>query len=87
VDQTLADRAWVAKEGFPKVGLAEIVDLLNALAELTEDLTPEVRPLEQHKLLAQLSAYGLVKHPVSEKGQGREPIPALAHVKKGGPAA
>jgi MoxR-like ATPase len=87
VDQTLADRAWVAKEGFPKVGLAEIVDLLNALAELTEDLAEVRRPAEQRKLLGQLSAYGLVKHPVSDKGQGRDPIPALAQADKAGPVA
>ncbi|MEY4752131.1 MAG: hypothetical protein RIQ60_4345 [Pseudomonadota bacterium] len=87
VDQTLADRAWMAKEGFPKVGLAEIVDLLNALAELTEDLPADLRPAEQHKLLGQLSAYGLVKHPVSDKGQGRQPIPALAPPGQAGPAA
>jgi MoxR-like ATPase len=87
VDQTLADRTWVAKEGFPKVGLAEIVDLLNALAELTEDLPADRRPAEQRKLLGQLSAYALVKHPVSDKGQGRDPIPALAQPGQTGPAA
>jgi MoxR-like ATPase len=78
VDQTLEDRQVLASQGFPKVGLAEVVDLLNALAELTKDAAEAERPLAQRRLLRQLSAYGLVKHPVADPGQGRPVIPALA---------
>ncbi|HMW24448.1 MAG TPA: hypothetical protein PKC59_13515 [Burkholderiaceae bacterium] len=78
VDQTLEDRLLMAGQGFPKVGLAEVVDLLNALAELTRGVEPAQRPDVQRRLLRQLSAYGLVKHPVVDPGQGRPVIPALA---------
>ncbi|MFM2058825.1 MAG: hypothetical protein RLY71_3210 [Pseudomonadota bacterium] len=78
VDQTLEDRLLLAGQGFPTVGLAEVVDLLNALAELTQGVELAQRPDVQRRLLRQLSAYGLVKHPVADPGQGRPVIPSLA---------
>lgn len=78
VDQTLEDRDWITRQGFPKVGLAEVVDLLNALTELTQMLAPPRRAAAQRTLLRELSAYGLVKHPVADPGQARSPIAGLA---------
>jgi MoxR-like ATPase len=74
VNQTLADRVLLADQGFPKVGLAEVVDLLDALAELTRDLPAGERNQRQIDLLDELGAYGLVKYPVADPGQARVPI-------------
>lgn len=75
VEQTLEDRELLAGQGFPKVGLAEVVDLVNALEGLTQHLAPgNERNGRQTELLDELGAYCLVKHPVSDPGQARIPI-------------
>jgi MoxR-like ATPase len=74
VDQTLADRKELERQGFPKVGLAEVVDLLDALADLTGHLAIADRGDAQQKWLDKLSAYALIKHPISGEGQRRKPI-------------
>jgi len=92
VAQTLADRKLVQAEGYPPVGLAEAVDLVRALEELTEGEAPSpaARTERQLQLLEELGAYVLVKHPVGEAGQQRAPVPrqpAPADAGSGGAAA
>lgn len=60
--QVLADRRAAAEAGFPKVGLAEYLDLLTALAELTQTEPAEQRVAQQKEWLQRLSAYALVKN-------------------------
>jgi MoxR-like ATPase len=60
--QVLADRRAAAEAGFPKVGLAEYLDLLNALAELTQTEPAEQRAAKQKDWLQRLSAYALIKN-------------------------
>ena len=60
--QVLADRRAAAEAGFPKVGLAEYLDLLTALAELTQAEPPDQRAAKQKDWLQRLSAYALVKN-------------------------
>ncbi len=74
--QVLADRVAADKAGYPKVGLAEYIDLLMALAELTETLEGEARAETQRDWLEQLSAYVLVKN--ARQDQDRSPVPATA---------
>jgi MoxR-like ATPase len=60
--QVLADRRAAAEAGFPKVGLAEYLDLLTALNELTQAEHPDQRAAKQRNWLQRLSAYALVKN-------------------------
>jgi len=70
--QVLADRKAAVAAGYPKVGLAEYIDLLTALAELTEADSPDRRSAEQNAWLRRLSAYALVKN--AEQPQDRPPV-------------
>jgi MoxR-like ATPase len=71
-DQVWADRQVAARNGFAKPGLAEYIDLLTALHELTGTIEdPEALASEQIQWLDRLSAYALVKNP--EQDQGRKP--------------
>lgn len=61
-EQVFADRQETKKWGYPPVGLAEYIDLLTALDELTRDLPGEDKTSEQLKWLERLSAYALQKN-------------------------
>ena len=72
-EQVLDDRKAAEHAGYPKVGLAEYIDLLTALHELTQAITDgENRRQSQLGWLKQLSAYALVKH--AEQDQARSPV-------------
>ncbi|MGZ4976831.1 MAG: AAA family ATPase [Methylobacter sp.] len=72
-EQVLQDRKAAEASGYPKVGLAEYIDLLTALHELTQSITgDEARRQSQLDWLEQLSAYALVKH--AEQDQARASV-------------
>lgn len=72
-EQVLDDRKAAEHAGYPKVGLAEYIDLLTALHELTQAITDgEDRRQSQLDWLKQLSAYALVKH--AEQDQARPSV-------------
>jgi MoxR-like ATPase len=72
-EQVLDDRKAAQTVGYPKVGLAEYIDLLTALHELTWAITDEKdRRQSQIDWLKQLSAYALVKH--AEQDQARPSV-------------
>jgi MoxR-like ATPase len=61
--QVMSDRVAASKAGYPKVGLAEFIDLLNAVDELTRDEPDDdKRARRQLDWLKQLNAYVLVKN-------------------------
>jgi len=70
--QVLADRQAAMAAGYPRVGLAEYIDLLTALDELTEADSRDRRAAEQTGWLQRLSAYALVKN--AEQPQDRPPV-------------
>lgn len=71
-EQVLADRHVAESAGYPKVGLAEYIDLLTALHELTQAIADlQERGQSQIDWLQRLGAYALVKH--AEQDQGRAP--------------
>ena len=72
--QVWADRQVAAGAGYPKVGLAEFIDLLTALDELTASAPPAQRTRQQARWLQRLSAYALVKH--AKQDQGRSAVSA-----------
>ncbi len=77
--QVLADRREAVRMGYPKVGLAEALDLLTALAEITRDVPEAQRRAAQEHWLGRISAYALVKHAGTDPGQSRAPVqPATA---------
>lgn len=59
--QVLKDRKAALQAGQPKVGLAEYIDLLTALDELTRHLAPDARSQAQSDWLDRLSQYFLIK--------------------------
>lgn len=78
--QVLADRQASIAADYPKVGLAEYIDLLTALHELTLE-SPEARQAdEQIGWLKRLSAYALVKN--ADQPQDRSPVapPATSEI-------
>lgn len=62
IAQVLADRYEASRQGYPRVGLAELVDLLSALREITEGVPSDQRESAQQHWLDRLGAYALVKH-------------------------
>jgi len=76
--QVLADRSEADRHGHPKVGLAEALDLLTALAEITKDVPEIERRSKQEEWLDRVSAYALVKHAGTDPGQARLPVKAVA---------
>lgn len=60
--QVLADRRASVAEGYPPVGLAEYIDLLSALHELTVAVPQGEKLSAQSHWLDRLSAYALIKH-------------------------
>ncbi|OAI15619.1 hypothetical protein A1359_09420 [Methylomonas lenta] len=76
-EQVLDDRKAAEQAGYPKVGLAEYIDLLTALQELTANIADETQRKEkQIEWLSKLSAYGLVKH--HNQDQNRKPVVSSA---------
>jgi MoxR-like ATPase len=73
-EQVLADRKIAALSGYSPVGLAEYIDLLTALDELTQSEDAEARAAEQAEWLTRLSAYALVKN--ANQDQARAPVQA-----------
>lgn len=74
--QVLEDRKAALAAGYPSVGLAEYIDLLTALDELTRGVPPDRRGAEQLAWLTRLGAYALVKN--ADQRQDRPPVPATA---------
>lgn len=72
--QVLADRRDALRLGYPKVGLAEALDLLTALAEITQESPEAERAQQQQAWLKRISAYALVKHAGTDPGQQRKPV-------------
>lgn len=72
--QVLADRREAIRLGYPKVGLAEALDLLTALAEITRDVPEAQRRAMQEHWLGRISVYALVKHAGTDPGQSRPPV-------------
>jgi MoxR-like ATPase len=70
--QVLSDRKKAYDAGYPKVGLAEYIDLLSALHELTADAPALEYPEQQSDWLARLSCYALVKN--ADQSQRRAPV-------------
>ncbi len=71
--QVFADRAASIAAGYPPVGLAEHIDLLTALNELTEAVGEDERSVIQLGWLQRLGSYALVKN--ADQRQDRAPIP------------
>ncbi len=77
--QVLADRKKAFAAGYPKVGLAEYIDLLTALHHLTRGGEGAARPVDeiaadQIRWLQRLGAYALIKN--AGQDQKRPPLPA-----------
>lgn len=70
--QVLADRKVTIANGLAHVGLAEYIDLLTALHELTHELHGDERKQAQIDWLQRLSAYALVK--AADQPQDRLPV-------------
>lgn len=85
--QVLADRKVAIDSGYPRVGLAEYIDLLTALHELTHEIPAQARTAAQIGWLQRLSAYALVKN--ADQPQDRVPVavPDAAAGGDGGAAA
>ena len=77
-EQVLADRKVAIKNGFAKVGLAEYLDLLTALHDLTAQEPENARAARQTYWLARLSAYALVKG--ADQNQARASLSDLARL-------
>lgn len=75
-EQVLADRKAGIKAGFAKVGLAEYLDLLTALHDLTEQEPENARAARQAYWLKRLSAYALVKG--ADQDQARASLADIA---------
>ena len=71
-EQVLEDRKAAEQAGYPKVGLAEYIDLLTALHELTKTRSGKAPHKSQLDWLNQISPYALVKH--AEQNQARSPV-------------
>lgn len=77
--QVIEDRRAAVKAGYPKVGLAEFVDLLRALVNLTAGLPSDAaRRTRQLEWLQKLNAYALVKN--AGQDQRRVPVEPLGRV-------
>ena len=74
--QVLADRKAAIKNGFAKVGLAEYLDLLTALHDLSAHEPENVRAHRQIYWLERLSAYALVKG--ADQDQARASLADIA---------
>ena len=70
--QVHADREVSVRSGYPSVGLAEYIDLLTALHDLTQDVAARNRASQQVDWLQRISVYALVKN--AGQKQGRDPV-------------
>jgi len=70
--QVYADRESSHRSGYPKVGLAEYIDLLTALHDLSKGCPSKERAALQMEWLQRLSAYALVKN--AGQQQDRAPV-------------
>ena len=75
-EQVLADRKTALQEGYFSIGLAEYLDLLMALHELTQDEKPEQQAEKQMGWLNRLSTYALVKG--ADQDQARKSLTMTA---------
>lgn len=69
-EQVWDDREAAIIHGYPPVGLAEYIDLLTALHDLTKQLPPSERSAQQVEWIRRLSPYALVKN--AEQRQDRD---------------
>ena len=60
--QVYQDRVDAVRQGYPPVGLAEYIDLLTALHELTRGVPPANRAAKQLEWLRRIGVYALVKN-------------------------
>ncbi len=74
--QVYADREACVRAGYPPVGLAEYIDLLNALHALPEREAQSGQRMSQLDWLRRLSVYGLRKH--ADDDQARAPVSSSA---------
>lgn len=74
--QVSADREVAVTAGYPPVGLAEYIDLLTALDELTHALPTKQRVAAQLDWLQRLSVYALVKNADQHQDRKATPLPA-----------
>lgn len=70
--QVVEDRAAVVEAGYPPVGLAEYIDLLTAVDDLTRSVPPEQKEKAQLDWLDRLGVYALRKH--QDQPQDRGPV-------------
>lgn len=73
--QVSADRKVAVAAGYPPVGLAEYIDLLTALDELTDALPKKERGAAQLDWLQRLSVYALVKNADQRQDRKAAPLP------------
>lgn len=79
--QLAKDREHVKGANLPPPGLAEYLDLLNALLEITKDIPdPDARKRAQLEWLSHANAYFFLKHPVEDASS---PISQAARVRPG----
>ena len=71
-EQVLEDRKTAEQAGYPKVGLAEYIDLLTALHELMQITSGKAPHKSQLDWLNQIRPYALVKH--GEQNQQRSSV-------------
>jgi MoxR-like ATPase len=75
--QVLDDRLAAANAGYPKVGLAEYIDLLTAVDQLTPDLEGAERIKKQIYWINRLSAYALVKNAGQSQKRAKRSAPDI----------
>ena len=74
--QVFADRQASLQAGYPEVGLAEYIDLLTAIHDLTRQVPAGKRAAEQVGWLQRISSFALVKN--AKQRQDRKPVEPLA---------
>jgi MoxR-like ATPase len=79
-EQVFADRTAAVSAGYLPVGLAEYIDLLTALDELTRAVVKDERSTVQLEWLQRLSVYALVKNANQRQDRDPEPLPAVPAV-------
>jgi MoxR-like ATPase len=77
-EQVFADRQAADAAGYSPVGLAEYIDLLTALHELTRDAAVDKRPASQLDWLQRLSVYALVKNAAQPQDRPPKAPPGAA---------
>ncbi len=75
-DQVFADRKTAIAANYPPVGLAEYIDLLTAVDELTRAVPKDERSAVQLQWINRLGAYALVKNADQRQDREATPLPA-----------